>query len=64
MTNTQAVGTSELSIILLKVWMHCDPIVLREIYRVIALVWREGAVPSRWRDAVLKVLHSKKKERV
>ena len=28
--------------------------------RVITRVWRDGQVPQRWRDAVLKVLYKKK----
>ena len=27
---------------------------------MITRVWRDGQVPQRWRDAVLKVLHKKK----
>ena len=43
-----------------KTRLHHDTIVLREFHRVITRVWRDGRVPQRWRDAVLKVLHKKK----
>ncbi|MEO0565068.1 MAG: reverse transcriptase family protein [Chloroflexota bacterium] len=34
--------------------------ILREFHQIIIRVWREGKVPQRWREAVIKVLHKKK----
>ena len=45
---------------LLKLGLHHDPTILREFHQIIIRVWREGKVPQRWRDAVIKVLHKKK----
>ena len=45
---------------LLKLGLHHDTTVLREFHRVIMRAWRDGRVPQRCRDAVLKVLHKKK----
>ena len=60
MTNVKAVGPDELPVELLKLGLHHDPTVLREFHQVVTRVWREGKVPQRWRDAVIKVLHKKK----
>ena len=60
MANAKAVGPDELPMELLKLGLHHDTTVLREFHRVITRVWRDGQVPQRWRDAVLKVLYKKK----
>ena len=60
MANAKAVGPDELPVELLKLGLHHDPTVLREFHQVVTRVWREGKVPQRWRDAVIKVLHKKK----
>ena len=60
MANAKAVEPDEFPVELLKLGLHHDTTVLREFHRVITRVWRDGRVPQRWRDAVLKVLHKKK----
>ena len=60
MANAKAIGADELSVELLKLGLHHDTTVLRKFHRVIRRVWRDGQVPQRWRDAVLKVLYKKK----
>ena len=60
MANAKAVGSDELPVELLKLGINHDPTVLREFHRVIKLVWHQGEVPQRWRDAAIKVLHKKK----
>ena len=60
MGNSNAVGPDELPVELLKRGLHHDPTVLRVFHQIIIRVWREGNVPQRWRDAVIKVLHKKK----
>ena len=58
--NAKAVGQDEIPVELLKIGINHDPTVLREFHRVIKLVWHQREVPQRWRDAVIKVLHTKK----
>ena len=60
MGNSKAVGPDELPVELLKLGLHHDPTILREIHQIIIRVWCEGKVPQRWRDVVIKVLHKKK----
>ena len=60
MGNSNAVGPDELPVELLKRGLHHDPTVLWVFHQIIIRVWREGNVPQRWRDAVIKVLHKKK----
>ena len=60
MGNSKAVGPDELPVELLQLGLHHDPTILREFHQTITRVWREGKVPYRWRDAVMKVLHKKK----
>ena len=60
MANAKAVGPDELPVELLKLGLHHETTVLQEFHRVITRVWRDGRVPPRWRDAVLKVLDKKK----
>ena len=52
-------GPDELPVKLLKLGINHDPTVPRECPRVIKLMWRQGEVPQRWRDAVINVLHKK-----
>ena len=63
MANAKAVGPDELPVELLKLGINLDPTVLWQFRRVIKLVWHQREVPRRWRDAVIKVLHNKKKDR-
>ena len=51
----KAVGPDELPVELLKLGLHHDPTIFREFHQIIIRVWREGKVPERWRDAVIKV---------
>ena len=62
MANAKAVGPDELPVELLKLGLH-DPTLFREFHGVIVikLVWREGKIPKRWQDTVIKVLNKKKR---
>ena len=60
MANAKAVRPDELPVELLKLRINHDLTVLREVHRVIKLVWHPREVPQRWRDAVIKVLHKTK----
>ena len=57
--NAKTVEQDEIPVELLKIGINHDPTVLREFHRVIKLVWHQREVPQRWRDAVIKVLHTK-----
>ena len=56
----KAVGPYELLVELFKLGMKYDPTVLRELRRLIKLVWHQRKVPQRRRDAMVKFLHKKK----
>ena len=60
MKNSKAVGPDGLPADLLKVGIHHDRTIPRELHRLITLIWREGRVPQQWKDAIIKVLHKKK----
>ena len=60
MGKSKAVVPDELPVELLKLGLHHDLTILRDFHQIIIRVWREGKVPQRWRDAVIKVLHKKK----
>ena len=64
MGNSITVGLDQLPVEFLKLGLHHYPTVLREFYQIIIRVWREGQVPQRWRDAVIKALHKKGPSRV
>ena len=63
MANAKAVGSAELPVKLLKLGLNHDPTVLRKFHRMIKLAWHQREVPQQWRNAVIKVLHNKKKDR-
>ena len=58
--NSKAVGPDEHLVELLKTGLYRYLTILQEFHQIIIRVWREGKVPQRWRDAVIKVLHKKK----
>ena len=60
MANAKVVGPDEFPVEFLKLGINHDPTVLREFHRAVKLVWNQPEVPQRWRDAVIKVLHTKK----
>ena len=60
MGNSKAMGPDELPVELLKLGLHHDPTIFREVHQIIIRVWCEGKVPQRWRDVVIKVLHKQK----
>ena len=47
MGNSKAVGPDELPVELLKLGLHHNPTILRELHQTIIRVWREGKVPQR-----------------
>ena len=59
MANAKAVGPDGLPAELLKLGLQQDRTILRELHRLTTLIWREGKVPQRWKDAVIAVLHKK-----
>ena len=59
MANAKAVGSYGLPAELLKLGLQQDRTILRELYRLTILVWRQGKVPQQWKDAVITVLHKK-----
>ena len=60
MTKAKAVEPNELSVELLKHGLNHDPTIPRELNQVIKLGWHQRKVPQRWRDVVIKDLHTKK----
>ena len=42
---------------LLKLGVHHDRTILRELHRLITCNWREGRVLQQWKDATINVLH-------
>ena len=59
MANEKAVGPDGLPAELLKLGLQQDRTILRELYRLTILTWRQGKVPQQWNDAVITVLHKK-----
>ena len=59
MTNARAVGPGELPVENLKHGFHDDAALLRELQRVITLVWHGGKVLQPWRETVLKLVLKK-----
>ena len=57
MANAKAIGPDGLPAELLKLGLHENRIVLRELHRITKLVWHGGQVPQLWKDATIKVLH-------
>lgn len=49
MTNSNAVGTDELPVELLKLGLNQDGSILRELHRLVMITWREGNVAQRWK---------------
>ena len=56
MANAKAVGPDGLPAELLKLGLQQDRTILRELYRLTILIWRQGKVPQQWKDAVITVL--------
>ena len=60
MANAKAVGPDGLPAELLKLGLQQDRTILWELHRLITiLIWRQGKVPQKWKDAVITVLHKK-----
>ena len=59
MANTKALGPDGFPAELLKLGLQQDRASLLELHRLTTLIWREGKVPQRWKDAVITVLHKK-----
>ena len=62
--DAKAVRPDERPVVFLKVRLNHDPTVLREFRLVIKLVWHQRKLSQQWRDALIKVLHNKKKDRI
>ena len=60
MANAKAVGPDGLPAELLKLGLHENRTILRELHRITKLVWHGGQVPQQWKDTTIKVLHKKK----
>ena len=60
MANAKAVGPDGLPAELLKLGLHKNRTVLRELHRITKVVWHGGQVLQQWKDATIKVLHKKK----
>ena len=59
MANAKVVGQDGLPAELLKLGRQQDRTILLELHRLTTLIWREGKVPQRRKDAVITVLHKK-----
>ena len=59
MANAKAVGPDSLPAELLKLGFQQHRTILRELHRLIILIWRQGKVPQQWKYAVITVLHKK-----
>ena len=59
MENANAVGPEGLPANLLKIGLHRNRTVLRELHRITKLVWHGGQIPQQWKDVTTKVLHKK-----
>ena len=59
MANQKAVGPDGLPAELLKLGLQQDRTILLEFHRLTTIIWREGKVPQRWKDAFITVLHKK-----
>ena len=59
MSNAKAVGPDGLPEELLKLGLQQDRTIVRELYRLTILIWRQVKVPQQWKDAVITVLHKK-----
>ena len=58
--NAKAVGPDGLPAELLKLGLQQENrTILRELHRLIILIWRQGKVPQQWKDEVITVLHKK-----
>ena len=57
MSNAKAVGLDGLPGELLKLGLQQDRTILLELHRLTTLIWREGKVPQKWKDAFITVLH-------
>ena len=61
MANAKAVGPDDLPAELLKLGLHENRTILRELHRITKLLRHGGQVPQQqWKDATIKVLHKKK----
>ena len=60
MVNAKALCLEDLPLELLNLELHENHTILRELHRIIRLVWRGGQVPQRRKNATIKVLHKKK----
>ena len=60
MANAKAVGPDGLSAELLKLGLHENRTILRELQCTTKLVWHGGQIPQQWKDVTIKVLHKKK----
>ena len=59
MANAKAVGSEGLPVDFKKLGLPQDRAVLIELHRLVTLIWCEGKVPKRWKDAVITVFHQK-----
>ena len=60
MAYVKAVGSDHFLAALFKPGLHKNYIILRELGRVIKLVWHGEQVPQQWKDAMIKVMHQTK----
>lgn len=57
MTNSKAVGTGGFPAKLLKLGLIQDQSILREFDHLMTIIWREGNVLKRWKDATIMSIH-------
>ena len=62
MANVKAVGPDDLPAELLKLGVQQDRTILLELHRLTTLIWLKGKVPQQWKDAVVIVLHKKRRQ--
>ena len=61
LANNKAVGPDDLPAELLKLGLEEEePVILNALHDIITAIWKEGEVPHKWKDAVIKVLYKKK----
>ena len=59
--NGKSVGPDGISVELFKIGLNGNPALRRRLLDIDVRIWRDGEMPQQWKDAILEVIHKKKK---